>query len=147
MAGLNLTIKIDDLKARELFDDLERFDALPMWEDIGEYLTSETARRFDREIDAEGNRLKPSRRAELGGGKTLVEYGHLRDSYSYVTLLDRTGIEFGSNLDYAAIHQFGGKTGRGHRTVLPPRAILGINADDEREIEDIVLDHVRGLLR
>lgn len=47
------------------------------------------------------------------------------------------GIEWGSNLVYAAIQHFGGVAGRGYASELPPRPY--INAPEGEDREDIIL--------
>ena len=44
--------------------------------------------------------------------------------------------------DYAAIHQFGGKAGRGRKVTIPARPYLGINAEDREEAIRTMKDHM-----
>lgn len=53
-------------------------------------------------------RWKISKRARRESGQTLLRTGRLMRSVSMPTI-NAQGIEFGSNLPYAAIHQFGGE--------------------------------------
>ncbi|MBL1321513.1 MAG: phage virion morphogenesis protein [Methylophaga sp.] len=144
--GLSLKYSIDDKAAREFLKRLGNVDTAPMFDEIGAYLDSEVALRFAQSIDWEGNPLQPSQRAEREGGKTLVDFGHLRDSYTHNVFADGSGVEHGSNSIYAAIHQFGGKTGRNLAVEMPIRAVMGINADDEAEIDGIVEDYYRAVM-
>ena len=79
---------------------------------IGSYMVAATIRRFELEGGA-GGRWTPSRRAREEGGQTLTDTGRLRSSITYNVTGD--GVEIGTNVAYAAIHQFGGRT--------PPRTI------------------------
>lgn len=54
------------------------------------------------------DRWKSSRRAAKESGQTLLRTGRLMRSAS-LPKINADGIEFGSNLPYAAIHQFGGE--------------------------------------
>jgi len=144
--GIRLTYSIDDKAPRELISRLTNANTRLMFEEIGGYLDSEVARRFVAGEDWEGNPLIPSERAIAEGGKTLVNFGHLRDSYTHNTFIDGSGVEHGSDLDYAAIHHFGGKTGRNQSTELPARPVMGINANDEDEINDIVHRHYQSVI-
>ncbi len=54
------------------------------------------------------DRWKISKRARKESGQTLLRTGRLMRSVSLPTI-NSDGIEFGSNLPYAAIHQFGGE--------------------------------------
>ena len=77
----------------------------PILNEIGDYLVSETTQRFKDSSAPDGSQWAPVKR----GGKPLVSKGHLRDSIHYET--SRDGVETGSNLIYAAIHQLGGQAG------------------------------------
>jgi phage gpG-like protein len=134
---------------------VDRFDDLtPLMEAIGQYGVTSTKDRFNTNIDPSGDPWAPSERSELTGGKIQVERGHLRDSMSY-NVLGETGVEWGSNLIYAAQRQFGGSIravnapflrwqgpgGDWHSALevfQPPRPFLGISLEDEDEIGEIV---------
>ena len=47
--------------------------------------------------------------------------------------------EIGTDMIYAAIHQFGGLAGRGHVVEIPARPYLGVRDEDWPEIKDAVL--------
>lgn len=112
-------------------------DLFPVMDEIGASLETSTRMRFETSIGPSGQPWKPSRRA----GKTLVDTGRLLASITHRA--DRTSVEVGSNVIYAAIHQFGGAAGRGHKTHIDPRPYLGLDPHDAREIEDIASDHLR----
>ncbi len=144
--GVRLAYSIDDRAARGFLSRLGDVDTRSMFDEIGGYLDSEVALRFVEGVDWEGNALIPSERAEKEGGKTLVDKAHLRDSYTHNVFLDGSGVEHGSDMVYAAIHHFGGKTGRNHSVELPARPVMGINADDENEINHIVDDFYQSVV-
>ena len=143
MAGVELNYTIDDREVQQALHRLGHFKMRAMFDEIGGYLDSETQRRFDASEDWQGNALIESDRARDEGGKTLIDFGHLRDSYTYQVFLAGDGLEWGSDMVYAAIHHFGGETGRNHATELDARPIIGINADDEEEIDAIVKDFIQ----
>jgi len=147
MAGTQIRYSVNDKAAHALFSRLASADTFAMFDEIGAYLDSEVANRFAQSIDWEGNPLEPSKRAIDDGGKTLLDFGHLRDSYTHIVFIDGSGVEHGSNEIYAAIHQFGGETGRNHSVEMPIRAVMGINANDEDEINHIVKDHYEAIMR
>lgn len=147
MSGVALHWTINTHRVSALLNRLEKADLRPAFESIGEYMNSETANRFRLGVDADGNALTPSERALAEGGKTLVDRGHLRDSYTYNVFIDGMGVEIGSDMVYAAIHQFGGETGRNKSTTLPARPVAGVNNENENEINLIVHDHLRGVLQ
>lgn len=108
MAGVTVSIDMSGLQSG--LDELngKLTDMRPLWEGIGQAVVSETVQRFSKEQAPDGSRWEQSVRAKEEGGKTLTDRGHLRDSITYS--LSATGVEVGTDMVYAAIHQFGGKT-------------------------------------
>lgn len=145
MSGIVLHAQLRDfgIPARVL-RHLADADTEPLMEEIGEYVLSQTLLNFAQEKTPDGERWKPSRRAERDGGKTLQDRGHLRDSYAYEA--SRRKVDIGSNMIYAAIHHFGGKAGRGKKATIDPRPALGITDTDRAEIGAQVLDFYRRLV-
>lgn len=134
----------------------------PLLEDIAALGENSTRARFRSQTGPDGQRWKPSLRAQLNGGKTLTKDGHLGDSITHSA--DSKSASWGTNRIYAAIHQFGGtikaKTSAGLRfampgigwrtrqqVTLPERPFLGISRDDEQDILDLVSDHLSNLVR
>ena len=70
--------------------------------------------RFATATDPKGQPWKPSLRAQLEGGQTLSDTGRLRRSFS-VRATGSWGFTIGTNVRYAAPHQFGA-------TIVPKRA-------------------------
>ena len=117
-------------------------------DEIGAALDSDTIIRFTKEQAPDGNKWVQSEAARLGrsskpGQKrksdlTLTDQRNLADSVTH----NVTGnvLEHGLGEEYAAIHHFGGKTGRNHSVTLPSRKLIGIEAIQEAEINDIVED-------
>lgn len=145
MTGLTLQVRFQDwdLPPR-ILAELGQADTTPLMREIGDFVRSETWRNFDEQQTPEGQRWKPSQRALREGGTTLREYGILRDSYTYDARRDQ--VEIGSNVIYAAIHHYGGETGRNHATKIDPRPALGLTSEMEADIGDMALDFYRGLL-
>jgi phage virion morphogenesis protein len=52
---------------------------------------------------------------------------------------DEATVEVGSSMAYAAIHQFGGKTGKGHRTTIPARPYLGLSERQKELLKEKVV--------
>nr|WP_276608546.1 phage virion morphogenesis protein [Caulobacter sp. SLTY] len=78
---------------------------LPLMRALGAYLRSSTRERFETQTAPDGSRWKPSIRAQLGGGVTLVDHGILRDSF-----IDSAGEDFarvGTSDVRAGTFQFG----------------------------------------
>lgn len=70
---------------------------------IGE---NQTRDRFDTQIAPDGNKWLPSRRQETQGGKTLTGNGILSGSITSDATIEYA--EWGTNVEYGALHQFGG---------------------------------------
>lgn len=123
-------------------------DLTPAMQEIGEALLLSTRQRFDAQSDPEGRKWTPltpryakakgKRKNALRGILTLT--GALRDTIAYQA--GPRAVQVGSNRAYAAIHQLGGKTGRGG--TMPARPFLGLSAGDREEIVAILADFVEG---
>lgn len=66
-------------------------------------------------------------------GKVLQRRGNL--ARSITRHADAESAMVGTNLVYAAIHNFGGKAGRGRKVEIPARPYLELTRDDEDAIE------------
>ncbi len=122
---------------------------------IADYMRTSTVERFDDQRAPDGTKWTPSRRAIEDGGLTLTDRGHLRQSI--VAASDAATAIAGTNLIYAAIHQFGGtlrpRPGSGKRALrtpfgprgsvaMPARPFLGFGPAEVAEIEAILTDHL-----
>lgn len=70
--------------------------------------------------------------------KILIDTGGLMNSITYEALPGGDGVEIGSNLPHARIHQLGGQAGRGRKVTIPMRPYLLVQAEDEPRITNIV---------
>ena len=111
---------------------------------VGRYLVASTLRRFESERAPDGKPWLKSARALAEGGRTLTDTGRLRGSIAHALTDGGRAVEVGSNVLYAAIHQFGGRAGRGRRVTLPVRPYLGIDERDRANILRIVLRALEG---
>lgn len=169
MTGLSLTYRIDTHKPERAMHALAAADRRVLLDEIGEQVLSWTLWNFDAEQAPDGEKWKASARAKAEGGKTLQDKGHLRDSYTYLVDIAGEYTEIGSNMVYAAIHHFGGKTkphvikarkakalafgGRFAKKVnhpgseMPARPALGLTDEHEREIGELTLEFYRDVMR
>jgi phage virion morphogenesis protein len=121
--------------------------------DIAALGESSTRLRFRTQTGPDGKPWKPSLRAQITGGRTLTQDGHLAASIS--SRSGRDWAEWGANRIYAAIHQFGGVirarnakalrfalAGGGFATVqsvrIPARPFLGLSSDDVADIVHLI---------
>ena len=90
----------------------------------------------------------------LAAKKLLVLSGRLRSRIHYQA--DAGSVRIGvAGIEYAAIHQFGGKAGRGRKVSIPARPYLAMNAGgkmalaerDRSMVLDIVRRHLEGATR
>ncbi len=159
-----ITIEIDNRNVQDALGQLAgRIDNLaPALSEIGERLAETTQSRFNTSTGPDGQKWKPNAAATilgyLGGKagvygktgkitkkgmgyaqnkKTLVSSGLLQDSIRWQLIPGGVAIgtdRFADAWDAgAAVHQFGSLNGK-----IPARPFLGVSADDEREILDIV---------
>jgi phage gpG-like protein len=118
MSGaVSMTVTWDDAPVRDAIERLREFDdsrAHAMWDAIGEAMVSSTDMRFQfSQADADGNPWKPSERfLHDGAPPTLTEHGYLHRTLTHNVLDGDDGVEWGSALVYAAIHQAGGEIKR-----------------------------------
>lgn len=139
-------------------------DMTPVHQDIGEYMIEATKGRFRAGIAPDGSSWAPKRPAtieryrRLGDGnltKPLVGPSR-RLSNEIVMSADRSAVEIGSNLEYSGVMQEGAAKGqfgvdRHGRPIpwgnIPARVWLGISDVDERNILDIVDEHLEPMLK
>ena len=142
MTGVSFTVDLDDAAARRALTRLagRAIDLEPAMDEIGAMLVASTLERFERGEDPDGQPWTPSIRALEQGGQTLVDTTRLRGSITHEAARD--SVTVGTNVIYAAIHQFGGKAGRGKKVTIPERAFLGVNDDDAAEIGEILAEHL-----
>ena len=182
MSGAGVEIRVEDEQLLRALRSVRRFlsegGLRGVLDDIGRRLETSTVHRFKTETAPDGTPWKPSlasysRGPARGGagnpdrGQTLTATGRLRASITRIVGEDV--LRVGTNVVYAAIHQFGGKTpprtirprdrkalawpGAAHpvRAVrhpgskIPARPFLGISPGDERAILLIVNTRLKAL--
>jgi phage virion morphogenesis protein len=111
--GVRIELKSEDIGAFARAAD-RVVNAQPMWDDIGASLVASTQRRFERGIRPDGSPWPPSMRALAEGGKTLIDTARLMQSLTHEP--SGSGVMVGTNVLYAAAHQFGADIQQGSRT-------------------------------
>jgi phage gpG-like protein len=127
---------------------LARLSARREWtgarREIGEYLIGDIQDNFDHQKLYDGSPMPQSKAAIARAGKTLIDKHHLYDSYVYQ--LQRGGVAWGSNKAYAAIHHFGGETGRpGHRFTMKARPVMGVGERQKRRIGAYLVEAIEAM--
>ena len=149
-----ITIQADSSPIEAVLKQLGNFDSLKdqLFDEIGAGLVDSVQHRFLTGTDVDGNPWKISWRARMQGGETLRDTNRLMNSYTHNVLLN--GVEVGTDVAYAPYLHYGvtilpkngqyitfavgGQYRKVKQSVLPPRTQLGINAEDEVMILDIV---------
>lgn len=167
MSAVSLEYQIQDARIRAALGAFLRLseNPEPIMRGIAAIGENSTRERFATETAPDGTKWEKSLRAKLTGGKTLTMDGHLGDSVT--GRHDARTAEWGVNRIYGAIHQFGGvikaKTAKGLRfwlpvgsglqqmvvvkqVTMPARPYLGVSADDETDILDMIEAKIRGAL-
>ncbi|OBY52303.1 phage virion morphogenesis protein [Haemophilus parainfluenzae] len=78
-------------------------------------------------------------------GTPLVDTENLMNSIT--SYYDNNFAEVGTNEPYAAIHQFGGKAGRGRKVDIPARPFLVLTPQDEDDILEDVQAYFRSIVK
>lgn len=178
---MQIKVNIDTTEIQAAFDRLAKLlkDTTPLMRDLAQVMGAADDRAFETETDpvtgAKWPKLNPHYKARMDRlgftGPKLQRRGTLKSSIRLAAEHGRAVI--GTNLRYAAIHQFGGIT-RAHwisaknakaicfykngrkifrRRVhhpgseIPRRRFLGIGKADMRDMEDIILEHLAGALK
>lgn len=114
---------------------------------IGGLIESQTRRRFDERTSPDGDPWAPwskGYKKKTGKAQTLlVATGAFRDSMAWD--LNGEELRVGSNLVYAALHQFGGTDDMAPGpAAVPARPVLGVSDENAREIEEAMADWIEG---
>ncbi len=140
--GIQFTQRgLDHLQA--VINRLQNPDFDPLLDAIGAMVLAQTEERIASEkTDPQGGAWAPlspayAARKRSGGGILELE-GDLRDSLTF--LVSGQSVEVGSNLVYAATHQFGRDEAN-----IPARPFLGLSAENEEEINELIDTWVEGL--
>jgi len=158
-----ITIRADSSPIEAVLKQLGNFDSLKsqLFDEIGAGLVDSVQHRFLTGTDVEGNPWKISWRARMQGGETLRDTGRLMNSYTHNVL--SSGVEVGTDVAYAPHLHFGatilpkngqyitfavgGQYRKVKQSVLPPRTQLGLDAEDEVMVLDIVGSFIDDILR
>lgn len=145
MSGAALTFQFDDGPIRLHLARLALLHASGYdraRREIGEYFKGEIQAAFDHQKLYDGKPMPQSKAAAKRSGKTLIHHHHLYDSYTYNLVTG--GVEIGSGSFYAAIHHFGGETGRpGHRFTMQARPVMGMTDEHDHAIGEIFIKEIR----
>jgi len=151
MTGVEIRIDVQDDEAQKKLRALLRktSDLSPVLSTIGESLLNSTKDRFKSQTSPEGAKWAAHSprtiQARLARSKSpsltiLRMRGHLIGSITKQVGGDT--LKVGTNKIYGAIHQFGGKAGRGRKVSIPVRPYIGMSADDWIEVNATLDDYL-----
>jgi len=136
----NITDKLNELQKR--LKNLK-----PVFNQIGYSLIDIVEENFETEsfLGKPWTPLKEAtkkQKAKKGYEKILQNRGHLAESIDFKASEDK--LFLGTNVEYAAIHQFGGDAGKNHSAKIPARPFLPIDENKEipRRIKEEILEAV-----
>lgn len=153
---MDITGTIDDREITRLLDKIhQRSDnMLPVMTRIGARYERRVLENFANETAPDGSRWEPlaettlmmglsrgkgfkksgglrvSQKRYLQGKRILWEHGDMSGSVHHQATRDSVVIGAGGSIPYAAIHQKGGKAGRGRKVTIPAREYLAMNEGD-----------------
>lgn len=108
------------------------------WQRLSEQTLIARARRRTRRSDGTSGfktkRGKVSKRAQRIMANAAILKDTSRLMRSIASKARPEGIAVGTNLVYGAIHQLGGKAGRGKSVEIPARPFLGVSGADEEDL-------------
>ena len=146
--SFELKINIQDKEIQQKLKELQSkiTNTKPFLKQIGYALIEQVEDNFEQESFF-GKKWTPSKRAKKEKGKTLQDTGRLASSIDFE--VNNNTLTLGTNVEYAPIHQFGGKAGRGRKSIIDARPFLPIiksgsdynlHEKSEKEI-DIIADN------
>ena len=146
MGGVAVSIKIDDREVRKLLGGiLKRMgNPAPAMKILGAIARTSIVRNFEK-----GGRPTKWQALSLETLKTkkgtaiLREQGMARGlmgSVNYKPFNDKVVIS--ANKNYAAIHHFGGKAGRGKKVTIPARPYMMVQDEDWVEMKAALGDYI-----
>ncbi|MFZ4537828.1 phage virion morphogenesis protein [Propionivibrio sp.] len=168
------TIEVKDTGVKDALSALSAKvgNMQPILQSIGEDIMERTKARFATSTGPDGARWKPNARSTIeafigskgGFGKKGINKKGQGLGMSKKPLIGHSGdlrrqfhisatansVTVGNSMIYAAIHQFGGKAGRGKKVAIPARPFLPIRengylyADEQASILDAINAYLAG---
>lgn len=149
MSEESILLKIDNKEIeKKLLDLAKRGENLrPLMKNIAGVFAYSTEENFknegrpDKWSDLKENTIKYRKKIKKYPGQILQVNGKLAASVS--TRYDENSALIGSNLDYARIHQLGGKAGVNKSVEIKARPYILITDDEQNEIIDLTNNYLK----
>lgn len=125
------TVLLDDSRAVARIKRLQAAaaDMTPLFQTVGAGVLSNVQLGFKRSQSPYGEAWRPLKKRV---GQPLRDTGRLLRSMTQVA--DKTGVTVGTGVRYAAIHQFGGKAGRGRKVTIPARTFFPLTPSGDTKL-------------
>lgn len=161
---MEIRVEIKDEEVKRLFNRLSARvkDLTPAMKEIGEIVRSSVVKNFvsggrpqrwkpnaaatimrgiSRRQFTKKGALSSGASRKLSKGKVLIDTARLQNSITAKAGTDRA--EIGTNVEYARIHQLGGKAGRGRKVTIPARPYLMVQDEDWKPIKEAILRRLK----
>lgn len=143
-----IEIKIDDKEIQKLLKKLisKTENLRPLMKNIAGIMLDSVESNFETEGRPEKWQelsevtIEQRTKKKYYPGKILQMRGEL--AASITSKYDDNSAVVGTNKDYAAIHQFGGKAGRNKKVEIPARPYLSLTTNDEKQIINEIKNHL-----
>ena len=144
-----IKITLNHLKAQSQLEQIAKQLQQPrkLYGLLGETLKKIHDQRFKDQRSPDGKKWEPlspkyaAYKIRKGKGKRILKFdGALseRTAYNY----DDQGVEFGSPMKYARVHQYGSNKSSGRGSGIKPRPWLGVSNEDENLLLDKATAHL-----
>ncbi len=160
-SGIKMSIDGDWDKFNDALQKAGNLNFEKIHKQMGEYMLKEVRMRFKHGEGPDGAKWPKSYRAKIQGGQTLRDTKRLQNSITYRA--KRRGVEIGTNVKYAAVHQEGDtikakrkkylrfKVGdrwyQKKEVTVPARPFLGINDENIEELKRILNEAIKEALK
>ena len=120
-----------------------------LMEDLSEAMYSEVIKNFEMQGRPSWKKLSPVTLAKKEGNRKLQEGGPNSEDLigSFEARVDGHQAIVSNAVTYAAIHNFGGKAGRGLKVDIPARPFMTIPARGRQALADACAEFLESLVR
>lgn len=120
-----------------------------LMEDLSEAMYNEVIKNFEMQGRPSWKKLSPVTLAKKNGNRKLQEGGPNSEDLigSFEARVDGHQAIVSNAVTYAAIHNFGGKAGRGLKVDIPARPFMTIPARGRQALADACAEFLESLVR
>ena len=120
-----------------------------LMDDLSEVMYNEVIKNFEMQGRPSWKKLSPVTLAKKKGNRKLQEGGANSEDLigSFEARVEGNTAVVSNAVTYAAIHNFGGKAGRGLKVDIPARPFMTIPASGRQALADACADFLESLVR